>query len=74
MTPPYLEKSQTSERGGSRKSSELKRKNLQKNKESIDISLKKSIELLGEYENLNEYYDDLSAKRVLQNADDEKIK
>ena len=33
--------------------------------QSIDQSVKKSIQLLERYEDLNEYYDDLSAKRVL---------
>ena len=40
----------------------------------MDLSFKKSIELLNKYDNLNEYYDDLSAKRVLHNADDNELK
>jgi len=46
----------------------------QKHEQSIDVSLRKSIELLDKYDNLNEYYDDLSAKRVLHNADDDELK
>ena len=78
MTPPYLGRlgSEASEPqiAGSRKSSAMERVNLKKNKNSIDISLKKSIDLLDHYDNLIEHHDDLSAQRVLHNADDDNLK
>ena len=40
---------------------------------SIDITLQKSIELLDQYNNMNEYYDDVSAKRVLHDAEENEL-
>jgi hypothetical protein len=40
----------------------------------MDISFKKSIELIDKYDTLNEFYDEKSARRALHNADDNELK
>lgn len=55
-------------------SSAFKRGEEKNVKKSIDVSIKKSIELLDKYNNLNEYYDDLSARRVLDDANEDKLR